>query len=63
MSQFVTEINSNEKSIMIENVQSQQQIKVVATKHDNGNVEIRGLPDEVEVNMYHYNNVERWNSF
>ena len=38
-------------------------IEVKAVKDDKGNVTIKNLPDEVEVNLYHYNNEERWNNF
>ncbi len=38
-------------------------IVVNAIKDAAGNVPYQNLPDEVEVNIYHYNNEERWNNF
>ena len=63
MSQLVTDIAHNIKAINIKNVQTDEIIEVKAIKDSQGKVSYENLPDEVEINIYHYTHEERWINF
>ena len=63
MSQLVTEVAHNIKAINIKNVQTDEIIEVKAIKDSQGKVSYENLPDEVEINIYHYTHEERWVNF
>ena len=60
---LVAELDEDTKSIKIKNVSTDEVISVKAIKDNQGKVSYINLPPEVEVNIYHYNNKERWNNF
>ena len=54
---------NNTKTIKIKNVSTEEIISVKAIKDEAGKVSYENLPDEVEVNIYHYTHEERWENF
>lgn len=60
---LVAELDEDTKSIKIKNVSTDEVISVKAIKDNQGKVSYINLPPEVEVNIYHYNNNERWTNF
>lgn len=56
-------IADNIKSIHIKNVSTDEVVIVKAIKDLQGKVSYENLPPEVEVNIYHYTNEERWLNF
>ena len=60
---FVSESGSNEKRLQIQNTRTNEIIEVTATREPNGHVVMHNLPDELEVNIYHYTHEERWSNF
>ena len=61
--EIVSEISENVKSIDIQNCETQEIIIVKATKDSEGKVSYENLPEEVEINIYHYTHEERWVNF
>ena len=60
----VTQKGEHEKVMYIKNVSTDQVIEIKAVKDPRtGEVVYVNLPAEVEVNIYHYKQEERWNNF
>ena len=58
------DVNPPTGTPVIKNVTTDQVIEVRAIKDPaSGKVRYENLPAEVEVNIYHYNNEERWTNF
>ena len=62
-SSIVFNQTKNSKSINIQNTKTREIHEVTAVKTDQGKVIYSNLPEEIGVNIYHYNHDERWNNF